>query len=78
MLTFSLRHNGFVDGARRYTRNLDSTAWVIYSPTDELLSLGGIYLGHATNNVAKYRVVIGLLTKGISLNITQLVVNIDS
>lgn len=78
MLAFSSIHNGFTHGASHYTRNLASTAWVIYSPTDELLSLGGIYLGHATNNVAEYCVVIGLLIEEISLNITQLIVHLDS
>ena len=75
---FSSIHNGFVDGASRYTRNLASIAWVIYSPTNELLSLGRIYLGHATNNVAEYCVVIRLLTEAISSSITQLIVNLDS
>lgn len=78
MSTFSSIHNGSVDGASRYTHNLASSTWVIYSPTDELLSSGGIYLGHATNNVVEYHVVIRLLTKEISLNITKLIVNIDS
>ena len=71
-------HIGFANGASRYTRNLASTAWVVYSPTDELLSLGGMYLGPATNNVAEYRAVIGLLTEAISLGISQLIVNLDS
>ena len=78
MSTFSSIHNGFVDSASHYTRNLASIPWVIYSPTDELLSSGGIYLGHATNNVVQYHVVIGLLTEAISLNISQLIVNLES
>ena len=78
MSTFSLIHIGFADGASRYTRNLSSAAWVVYSPTDELLSSGGVYLCPATNNVAEYRAVVGLLTEAISLGITQLIVNLDS
>ena len=78
MSTFSFIHNGFIDGASRYTQNLASITCVIYSPTDELLSSGGIYLGHATNNIVEYHAIIGLLTKAISLNITQLIVNLDS
>lgn len=78
MSTSSSIHIGFIDGASRYTRNLASAAWVIYSPTDELLSSRGIYLRHANNNVAEYHVVIGLLTEAIYLNITQLIVNLDS
>ena len=71
MLTFSSIHYGFVDGANRYTHNLASTTWVVYSLTDELLSLGGIYLGYATNNVAEYCAVIGILNEAISLSISQ-------
>ena len=78
MSTFSSIHVRFADGASRYARNLASAAWVVYSPTDELLSSGGIYLGPATNNVAEYRAVIGLLTEALSLGITQLIVNLDS
>ena len=50
----------------------------MYSPTYELLSSEGIYLGPATNNVAEYRSVIGLLTEAISLGVTQLIENLDS
>ena len=78
MSTFSSIHFGFADGASRYTRNLASAAWVVYSPTDELLSSGGVYLGPATNNVAEYRAIVGLLTEAISLGITQLIVYLDS
>ena len=78
MSTFSSIHFGFADGASRYTRNLASAAWVVYSPTDELLDSGGAYLGPATNNVAEYCAVIGLLTEAISLGITQLIVYLDS
>ena len=78
MSTFSSIHIGFADGASRYTRNLASAAWVVYSPTDELLSSRGLYLGPATNNVAEYRAAIGLLTETISMGITQLIVYLDS
>ena len=78
MSTFSSIHNGFADGSSWYTQNLSFVVWVVYSPTDELLSSRGIHLGHATNNFSKYCVVIGLLTKEISFNITQLIVNLDS
>jgi ribonuclease HI len=78
MSTFSSIHARFADGANRYTQNLASAAWVVYSPTDELLSSGGVYLGPATNNVAEYRAVIGLLTEAISLGVTQLIANLDS
>ena len=76
--TLSLIHIGFIDGASHYTQNLTSPSWVIYSPTDEFLSSWWIYLGHATNNFVEYCVFIGILTKEIYLNISQLIVNLDS
>ena len=36
---------GFADGASRSTRNLSSTAWVIYDPAGELIELQVICLG---------------------------------
>ena len=55
----------FANGAHRYTLNLASAAWVLYSPTSDLVSSGGILLGPSTNNMAEYHVVIGLLTKAL-------------
>ena len=49
MTTFT----GFMDVANRYTLNLASTAWVLYSPTGGLMSLGDICLGPSTNNLAE-------------------------
>ena len=54
---------GFIDGACRHTLNLALATWVLYFPTHDLVSLGAICIGPATNNISKYRVVIGLLTK---------------
>jgi ribonuclease HI len=68
---------GFVDGASRHTQNLASVAWIIYH-SGELVSSGGIFLGYATNNVAEYHAVIGLLTEASSLGISQLIINLDS
>ena len=53
---------GFANGAHRYTLNLTSAAWELYSPTSELVSLGGILLGPSTNNLVEYQAVIELLT----------------
>jgi hypothetical protein len=69
MSVFSLPYIGFVDGASRSTQNLASVAWEIYAPTDELISLHGIFLGRATNNIVEYSVVIELLTDAISFGI---------
>jgi len=69
---------GFADGASRHTQNLASTAWVIYSPSDELITIGGICLGPATNNVAEYQTAIELMTEALSSGISQLIVHMDS
>ena len=69
---------GFADGTSRHTCNLASTAWVIYSPSRQLVSAGGACLGPASNNVAKYRAIIELLWDALSHGITQLEVHLDS
>ena len=61
---------GFADGASCHTCNLDSAAWVIYSPLGQLVASLGAWLGPGTNNVAGYRVVIELLWDSLSLGIT--------
>jgi hypothetical protein len=58
--------------------NLASAAWAIYAPTNELISLRGICLGRATNNIAEYSTVVELLVDAISLGIRHLVVRLDS
>jgi ribonuclease HI len=78
MSVFSLPYIGFVDGASRSTKNIMSATWEIYAPTDELISLHGIFLGRATNNIAEYSSVIKLLTDVISLSIHHLIVRLDS
>jgi ribonuclease HI len=78
MSTLPLPYVGFVDGASHSTQNLASVAWEIYMPTDELISLHGICLGRATNNITEYSTVIELLTEAISLGIHRLVVRLDS
>jgi ribonuclease HI len=78
MSEYSLPYIGFADGASRSTRNLASAAWAIYAPTNELISLRGVCLGWATNNIAEYSIVIELLVDAISLGIRRLVVRLDS
>jgi len=65
MSAFSLPYIGIVYGASRSTQNLAFVAWEIYALTDKLISLHGIFLGHATNNIAEYSEVIELLTDTI-------------
>jgi ribonuclease HI len=74
----SLPYIGFANGASRSTQNLASTAWEIYAPTNELVSLRGVCLGRATNNIAEYSTIIELLIDAISLGIHHLVVRLDS
>ena len=57
---------GFIDGAFRHTLSLASTAWVLYSPAEYLVSSGAVCIGLTTNNIAEYEAVIGLLTKAAS------------
>jgi ribonuclease HI len=78
MSEFSLPYIGFTDGASRSTRNLASAAWAIYAPTNELISLRGICLGRATNNIAEYSTMVELLVDAIALRICHLVVRLDS
>ena len=68
----------FAYGTNRHTCNLASAAWVIYSPSGQLVSARGVLLGSATNNAAEYRAVIELLWDALSRGITQLEVRIDS
>jgi len=65
---------GFADSAYRSTRNLSSTAWVIYDPHSELVDLQGVFLGCTANNVTEYNAVIELLAEAINLGIHTLVV----
>ena len=69
---------GFVDGASCHTQNSASVAWVIYTPTDQVLSSGGICLWPSSNNVSEYSVVIELLCDSISHGVLSLEVCLDS
>ena len=69
---------GFADGACRSTQNISSTTWVIYSPSDELVSMHGVSLGQTMNNIAEYSAVIELLYESISFGIWSLIIRLDS
>ena len=69
---------GFADGASCHTQNSTSTTWVIYTPTGQVLSSGGICLQHSSNNVVEYSVVIELLCDAISHGVLSLEVRLDS
>ena len=78
MSTHLQSYIGFIDGACRSTWNISSTARVIYSPSDELVSMHGVSLGQTTNNIAEYSAVIELLSESISFGIRSLIVRLDS
>jgi hypothetical protein len=59
----SLGFIGFMDSASCHTQILSSISWVIYSPTFQLVTLEGDFLGIAKNNMAKYKVVIEMLSE---------------
>ena len=69
---------GYADGACRSTQNISSAAWVIYSPSDKLVSMHGVSLGQTTNNIAEYSAVVELLSESISFGIQSLIVRLDS
>ena len=69
---------GFVDGASRHTQNSALASWVIYIPTGQVLSLGGVCLRPSSNNVVEYSVVIELLHDAISDGVLSLEVRLDS
>ena len=68
----------FADGACRYTLNLASTAWVMYSPAHNLVSSGMVCIGPTTNNIVEYQAVLGLLIEVVSQDIHELILFMDS
>ena len=66
MMSESIVYTGFVDGASRHTLNLTSATWVIYEPSDQLLSSGSTSLGPLTNNIVEYIAIVELLLDAIS------------
>ena len=69
---------GFTDGASCHNQNSASIAWVIYTPTCQVLSSGGVRLWPSLNNVVEYSVVIELLRDDISHGVLSLEVHLDS
>ena len=69
---------GFNGDTSRWSPNLTSTAWVIYSPSHEFIHIDGICVGIATNNQDECDSVIGLLTTSLHLGICRLDVFLDS
>ena len=78
MLMESFNYIGFTDGASHHTQHSASAAWVIYTPTGQVLSSGGVCLRPSSNNVPEYSVIIKLLRDAISHGVLSLEVCIDS
>jgi hypothetical protein len=74
MLVSSIPYIGFSNGTSHSTQNSASVTWTIYARTYELMSLHGVFLGCATNNITKYSAFIELLTDVVSLGICHLIV----
>lgn len=69
---------GYIDGVNRCSRNVASTAWVIFNPNHEFLESGGTFLRRDTNDLAEYEAIIALMTNTSTLGIRSLVVQLDS
>ena len=68
---------GFADGVSHHTQKSASAAWVIYTPTGQVLCSGGVCLRPSSNNVVEYSVVIELLQDAISHGVLSLKVRLD-
>jgi ribonuclease HI len=71
-------HIGYTDGANRWTQNLSSVAWALYTPSNEMLHSSDICLGPATNNQAEYTAIIGLLVDAQRHHIHHLSIFLNS
>ena len=69
---------GFADGASHHIQHSSSVVWVIYTPTVQVLSSGGICLWPSSNNVVEYSAIIELLQDAISNGVLSLEVRLDS
>ena len=77
MSTESFVYIGFTDGSSYHTQNSTSAAWVICTPTGQVLSSGGVCLRPSSNNVDEYSAIIELLCDAISYGVLSLEVRLD-
>jgi ribonuclease HI len=78
MHPLSTYHIDYADGASRWTQNLTSATWALYTPSHELLHSTIICLGSKTNNQVEYVVVISLLFEASHFHILHLSILLDS
>jgi ribonuclease HI len=71
-------HIRYADGSSRWTQNLASTTWALYTPSHEIIHSSGICLGLDTDNQSEYTTVIGLLIDPQHHHIRHLNVFLDS
>ena len=69
---------GYADGASRYSQNLASAGWAIFTPLHALFLSNGVCIGSATKNQAEYDAVRGLLADALFHRILHLHVHFDS
>ena len=72
------QYMGFADGASKWSPNLASVAWIIYSPSHELIHIDGISVGTSSNNHEEYDGFNGLLAAALQLGVHHLDVFLDS
>lgn len=68
---------GFIDRASPHTWNITSLAWVIYSPSSQVVSSGDAFLGPVTINIVEYSIMIELLSNNTSLVIWHILNHLD-
>ena len=78
MSTEYLIYVGFTDGSSHHTKKSASAAWVIYTPTSQVLYSGGVCLRPSSNNIVEYSSVTELLCDAILHGIQSLEVHLDS
>jgi hypothetical protein len=71
-------HIGYADSTSRWTQNIASAAWSLYTPSHEMLHSSGICLGSANNNQAEYTMGIGLLANAQHHHIRYLSIFLNS
>ena len=72
------RYIEFAGRESRWSFNLPSTAFVVYSPSHELIHIDEMFVCIATNNEAEYDGVVGLLVAALQFDIRHLDFFLDS
>ena len=74
-----MAHTGYFDGGSRGNPGIAGSGWVLYGPDGKPVDAGTVYVGdHATNNVAEYKGLLGLLEAAEGHNVRHLEIYGDS